>query len=126
MRAGALTVAMETVSGACASDSKMAAMAAARAVPVGPGLRGLQRTLPLVVILGATGTGKSTLALQLGQRLDGEIVSADSMQVWQVRLAPGLGTPKAARRPLEEWTFCRVVVVGLVGQRGWVKGNHTY
>uniref|UniRef100_A0A8C2QQH2 tRNA dimethylallyltransferase n=1 Tax=Capra hircus TaxID=9925 RepID=A0A8C2QQH2_CAPHI len=57
-----------------------AAAAAARAVSVGPGLRGLQRTLPLVVILGATGTGKSTLALQLGQRLGGEIVSADSMQ----------------------------------------------
>uniref|UniRef100_A0A2R8ZSX6 tRNA isopentenyltransferase 1 n=1 Tax=Pan paniscus TaxID=9597 RepID=A0A2R8ZSX6_PANPA len=59
----------------------MASVAAARAVPVGSGLRGLQRTLPLVVILGATGTGKSTLALQLGQRLGGEIVSADSMQV---------------------------------------------
>ncbi|KAG3282849.1 tRNA isopentenyltransferase 1, transcript variant X2 [Ictidomys tridecemlineatus] len=61
----------------------MAAIAAARAVPVGPGLRGLQRTLPLVVILGATGTGKSTLALQLGQQLGGEIVSADSMQVYE-------------------------------------------
>lgn len=59
----------------------MAAVAVARAVSVGSGLRGLQRTLPLVVILGATGTGKSTLALQLGQRLGGEIVSADSMQV---------------------------------------------
>ncbi|XP_028368265.1 tRNA dimethylallyltransferase isoform X1 [Phyllostomus discolor] len=61
----------------------MAAVAAARAVSVGPGLRGLPRTLPLVVILGATGTGKSTLALQLGQRLGGEIVSADSMQVYE-------------------------------------------
>nr|KAF6445476.1 tRNA isopentenyltransferase 1 [Molossus molossus] len=60
-----------------------AAAAAARAVSVGPGFRGLQRTLPLVVILGATGTGKSTLALQLGQRLGGEIVSADSMQVYE-------------------------------------------
>ncbi|XP_036088224.1 tRNA dimethylallyltransferase isoform X1 [Rousettus aegyptiacus] len=61
----------------------MAAAAAARAVCLGPGLRGVQRTLPLVVILGATGTGKSTLALQLGQRLGGEIVSADSMQVYE-------------------------------------------
>ncbi|KAM5247686.1 tRNA dimethylallyltransferase [Ctenodactylus gundi] len=61
----------------------MAAVAAARAVPAGPGLRGIQRKLPLVVILGATGTGKSTLALQLGQRLGGEIVSADSMQVYK-------------------------------------------
>ncbi|KAM6045195.1 tRNA dimethylallyltransferase isoform 3-T3 [Chlamydotis macqueenii] len=39
--------------------------------------------LPLVVILGATGTGKSALALQLGLRLGGEIVSADSMQVYK-------------------------------------------
>ncbi|EHB16269.1 tRNA isopentenyltransferase, mitochondrial [Heterocephalus glaber] len=60
-----------------------AAAAAARAVPVSPGLRALKRTRPLVVILGATGTGKSTLALQLGQRLGGEIVSADSMQLGQ-------------------------------------------
>ncbi|XP_057562374.1 tRNA dimethylallyltransferase isoform X3 [Hippopotamus amphibius kiboko] len=61
----------------------MAAVAAARAVSVSPGLRGLKQTLPLVVILGATGTGKSTLALQLGQRLGGEIISADSMQVYE-------------------------------------------
>ncbi|XP_069333846.1 tRNA dimethylallyltransferase isoform X3 [Eulemur rufifrons] len=73
----------------------MAAVVAARAVPVGPGIRGLRRTLPLVVILGATGTGKSTLALQLGQRLDGEIVSADSMQPQK------MGTEKAADRKAE-------------------------
>lgn len=35
----------------------------------------------LVVILGATGTGKSKLAVELGKRLHGEIISADSMQV---------------------------------------------
>ncbi|XP_075051375.1 tRNA dimethylallyltransferase isoform X2 [Mixophyes fleayi] len=43
----------------------------------------LKRSLPLVVILGATGTGKSKLALQLGRTLGGEIISADSMQVYQ-------------------------------------------
>ncbi|XP_007492903.1 tRNA dimethylallyltransferase isoform X2 [Monodelphis domestica] len=57
-----------------------AAMAAAAAARAGPGTRGLRGPLPLVVILGATGTGKSKLALQLGQQLGGEIVSADSMQ----------------------------------------------
>lgn len=36
---------------------------------------------PLVVILGATGTGKSKLAIELGKRVQGEIISADSMQV---------------------------------------------
>ena len=35
----------------------------------------------LVVILGATGTGKSKLAIEIGRRLQGEIISADSMQV---------------------------------------------
>ncbi|KAM4045931.1 tRNA dimethylallyltransferase isoform 2-T2 [Anomaloglossus baeobatrachus] len=43
----------------------------------------VKRTLPLVVILGATGTGKSNLALQLGRGLGGEVISADSMQVYQ-------------------------------------------
>nr|XP_058900096.1 tRNA dimethylallyltransferase isoform X2 [Kogia breviceps] len=73
----------------------MAAVAAARAVSAGPGLRSLKRTLPLVVILGATGTGKSTLALQLGQRLGGEIVSADSMQPWE------MGTEKVIDQKVE-------------------------
>uniref|UniRef100_A0A3Q4HSS1 tRNA isopentenyltransferase 1 n=1 Tax=Neolamprologus brichardi TaxID=32507 RepID=A0A3Q4HSS1_NEOBR len=34
----------------------------------------------LVVILGATGTGKSKLAIEIGKRLQGEIISADSIQ----------------------------------------------
>ncbi|XP_070805716.1 tRNA dimethylallyltransferase isoform X2 [Pituophis catenifer annectens] len=42
-----------------------------------------RRLPPLVVVLGATGTGKSRLALQLGLRFGGEIVSADSMQIYQ-------------------------------------------
>ena len=43
-------------------------------------------TVPsLVVILGATGTGKSKLAIEVGKRLRGEIISADSMQVGPLR-----------------------------------------
>ncbi|XP_050992652.1 tRNA dimethylallyltransferase isoform X4 [Labeo rohita] len=37
----------------------------------------------LVVILGATGTGKSKLAIDIGKSLNGEIISADSMQVYK-------------------------------------------
>ncbi|XP_057210408.1 tRNA dimethylallyltransferase [Triplophysa rosa] len=37
----------------------------------------------LVVILGASGTGKSKLAIEIGKRLQGEIISADSMQVYK-------------------------------------------
>ncbi|MCX6085162.1 MAG: tRNA (adenosine(37)-N6)-dimethylallyltransferase MiaA [Caldiserica bacterium] len=41
-------------------------------------------SLPLVVgIVGATGTGKTELSLQLGRRFGGSIISADSMQVYQ-------------------------------------------
>nr|BCT26318.1 isopentenyl transferase [Euura sp. 'Pontania] len=36
----------------------------------------------LVTILGATGTGKSKLAIELAQKYIGEIISADSMQVY--------------------------------------------
>ena len=39
--------------------------------------------LPLVVILGPTGTGKSKLAIEIGKKIGGEILSADSMQVYK-------------------------------------------
>ncbi|TVY28668.1 tRNA dimethylallyltransferase [Lachnellula hyalina] len=37
---------------------------------------------PLVVILGATGTGKSQLAVDLATRLNGEIINGDAMQMY--------------------------------------------
>jgi tRNA dimethylallyltransferase len=37
----------------------------------------------LVVVAGPTGTGKSEVALDLAERLDGEIVNADSMQLYR-------------------------------------------
>lgn len=39
------------------------------------------RKVPLVVILGSTGTGKTKLSIEIAQRFGGEIISADSMQV---------------------------------------------
>ncbi|XP_059469792.1 tRNA dimethylallyltransferase [Neocloeon triangulifer] len=39
--------------------------------------------VPLVVILGATGTGKSKLAIELAKKFGGEVVGADSMQVYK-------------------------------------------
>ncbi|KAG8171578.1 hypothetical protein JTE90_019437, partial [Oedothorax gibbosus] len=38
---------------------------------------------PVVVVLGCTGTGKSKLAIELAKRFNGEIISADSMQVYK-------------------------------------------
>ena len=39
--------------------------------------------LPLVVILGPTASGKTHLAVQLAHRINGEIISADSRQVYR-------------------------------------------
>ncbi|XP_017873785.1 PREDICTED: tRNA dimethylallyltransferase, mitochondrial isoform X2 [Drosophila arizonae] len=40
------------------------------------------RKVPIIVILGSTGTGKTKLSLELAERFGGEIISADSMQVY--------------------------------------------
>lgn len=40
-------------------------------------------SLPLIVILGPTATGKSNLGIELAQYFQGEIISADSRQVYQ-------------------------------------------
>ena len=39
--------------------------------------------LPLVVVTGSTGSGKSKLGIEIAQRFSGEIISADSMQVYK-------------------------------------------
>lgn len=38
--------------------------------------------LPLVIILGATGSGKTKLSLELAKKFSGEIIGADSIQVF--------------------------------------------
>ena len=40
-------------------------------------------TIPIIVICGATATGKSDLAVALAQKFDGEIINADSMQLYK-------------------------------------------
>ena len=54
---------------------------------------------PLVVIVGTTASGKSELGLRLAQRLGGEIVSADSRQVYR-GLDIGSGKVSPAERRL--------------------------
>src|SRR5580698_8461437 len=53
--------------------------------------------LRVLVLAGATATGKSEIALLLAERLNGEIVSVDSMQVYR-GLDIGTAKPGAAER----------------------------
>ena len=39
--------------------------------------------IPLIIILGATASGKTKLAVQVAKQLDGEIISADSRQIFK-------------------------------------------
>ena len=39
--------------------------------------------MSILVICGATATGKSALAISLAQHFDGEIINADSMQIYR-------------------------------------------
>ena len=54
---------------------------------------------PVAAIVGPTASGKSAWALQLAQALDGEIISADSRQLYR-RLEIGSAKPTAADRAL--------------------------
>ncbi|GAB4478447.1 MAG: tRNA (adenosine(37)-N6)-dimethylallyltransferase MiaA [Anaerolineae bacterium] len=54
---------------------------------------------PLIVIVGPTGIGKTRLAVDLAQRLGGEIVSADSRQVYR-GMDIGTAKPSAEERRL--------------------------
>ncbi|MBY0398926.1 tRNA (adenosine(37)-N6)-dimethylallyltransferase MiaA [Myxococcota bacterium] len=58
-----------------------------------------KRRPPVVVVTGPTASGKSALALLLARRFDGEIVNADSMQVFRF-MDVGTAKPSLAERSL--------------------------
>src|SRR5205823_14825541 len=53
--------------------------------------------IPAILLMGPTASGKSALALELAQRLGGEIVSVDSAQVYR-GMDIGTAKPDAATR----------------------------
>jgi tRNA dimethylallyltransferase len=53
--------------------------------------------VPLIVLVGPTATGKSSIALALAERVGGEIIAADSMQVYR-GLDIGTAKPSADER----------------------------
>jgi tRNA dimethylallyltransferase len=38
---------------------------------------------PVIYVLGTTGVGKSKIAIEIAKRFSGEIVNADSMQIYK-------------------------------------------
>ena len=54
---------------------------------------------PLIIILGPTGVGKTSLAIQLAHRLRGEIIGADSRQVYRY-MDIGTAKPTPAQQAL--------------------------
>jgi tRNA dimethylallyltransferase len=59
----------------------------------------VQSRIPLLVIVGPTAIGKTGLALNLARRFDGEIVSADSRQIYRL-MDIGTAKPTPAQRAL--------------------------
>ncbi|MDP2683021.1 MAG: tRNA (adenosine(37)-N6)-dimethylallyltransferase MiaA [Deltaproteobacteria bacterium] len=55
--------------------------------------------IKIIVIVGPTASGKSALAMELSERFDGEIVSADSMQVYRYM---DIGTAKPVKEQREK------------------------
>ena len=51
----------------------------------------------LIVIIGPTASGKSTLALKLARKFNGEIVSADSRQIYK---GMDIGTAKPGKKEM--------------------------
>lgn len=43
----------------------------------------MSKKKPLIIIVGCTGTGKSDLGIAVAKNFSGEVISADSMQVYK-------------------------------------------
>ncbi len=59
------------------------------------GLKGKKQLPKLIVILGPTASGKTKMAINLAQKFNGEIISADSKQVYK---EIGIGTDKPSQK----------------------------
>ena len=66
------------------------------------------RKLPLIVVAGPTASGKTSLAIDIAKAVDGEIVSADSMQIYKYM---DIGTAKATQ---EERAQCPHHLIDIV------------
>lgn len=54
--------------------------------------------IPIIVITGATACGKTELSVEVAKRLNGEVISADSMQIYKLM---DIGTAKASKKEMQ-------------------------
>ena len=67
---------------------------------------------PLIILTGPTAVGKTSLSISLAKAVDGEIISADSMQVYKYM---DIGTAKIT--PEETEVFLTILSVNLSRMR---------
>ena len=61
---------------------------------------------PLVILTGPTAVGKTELSINLAKRINGEIISADSMQIYKYMWAIGTGRVATTQQAQE---VCNVI-----------------
>ena len=76
--------------------------------------------IPVVCVVGPTGSGKSHLALRIARELNGEIVNCDSLQVYR---GFDIGTAKPSRQEQDSVPHHLIDVAGLFGQSGTVESG---
>ena len=57
----------------------------------------MSEKIKIIAVTGPTASGKTALAIELAKRLDGEIISCDSMQIYR---GMDIGTAKPTRDEL--------------------------
>jgi tRNA dimethylallyltransferase len=73
---------------------------------------------PVIALVGATATGKTPLAERVAERLGGEVVCADSRQVFR-RLEIGTGKPPPAERAARPHHLFDALEIGEPASAGW-------
>ncbi|VDO56774.1 unnamed protein product, partial [Onchocerca flexuosa] len=61
----------------------------------------MSRKKPLIIILGCTGTGKSDLGIAVAKNFNGEVISADSMQIYK---GLDIATNKVSQKDMNDVT----------------------
>ena len=64
--------------------------------------------IPLVVVCGATASGKTSLAINIAKKFNGEVVSADSMQIYKFM---DIGTAKPTKEEMDGVVHHKIDIV---------------